>query len=145
MTRLRRRVWHWPLWLLIASAPGAIAQPDPQPPHTAIEVPTAIEVSTPIKVPTAIEVPTPIKVPTPNADSADTQPDSDLSASGPSSDVLSVDALSADALSVDARSADGLLREPAGPSSANGSNAGDDFKPSEEISEDFSISLPVDI
>lgn len=127
MTRLRRRVWHWPLWLLIASAPGAIAQPDPQPPHTAIEVPTAID------------------VPAANADSADTQPDSDLSASGPSSDVLSVDALSADALSVDARSADGLLREPAGPSSANGSNAGDDFKPSEEISEDFSISLPVDI
>lgn len=126
MTRLRRRVWHWPLWLLIASAPGAIAQPDPQPPPTPIEVPTA------------------------NADSADTQPDSDLSASGPSSDVLSVDALSddvlsADAPSVDARSTDGLLREPAGPSSANGSNAGDDFKPSEEISEDFSISLPVDI
>jgi len=127
MTRLRRRVWHWPLWLLIASAPGAIAQPDPQPPHTAIEVPTAID------------------VPAANADSADTQPDSDLSASGPSSDVLSVDALSADALSVDARSADGLLREPAGPSSANASDAGDDFKPSEEISEDFSISLPVDI
>ena len=134
MTRLRRRVWHWPLWLLIASAPGAIAQPDPQPPPTAIEVPT------PIKVPTAIEVPTPIKVPTPNADSADTQPDSDLSASGPSSDVLSDDVLSADA-----RSADELLREPAGPSSANASDAGDDFKPSEEISEDFSISLPVDI
>lgn len=132
MTRLRRRVWHWPLWLLIASAPGAIAQPDPQPPPTAIKVPTAIE------------------VPTANADSADTQPDSDLSASGPSSDVLSVDALSddvlsADAPSVDARSADGLLREPAGPSSANASDAGDDFKPSEEISEDFSISLPVDI
>lgn len=126
MTRLRRRVWHWPLWLLIASAPGAIAQPDPQPPPTPIEVPTA------------------------NADSADTQPDSDLSASGPSSDVLSVDALSddvlsADAPSVDARSTDGLLREPAGPSSANASDAGDDFKPSEEISEDFSISLPVDI
>ena len=121
MTRLRRRVWHWPLWLLIASAPGAIAQPDTQPP------------------------PTPIKVPTPNADSADTQPDSDLSASGPSSDVLSVDALSADVLSADAPSADGLLREPAGPSSANASDAGDDFKPSEEISEDFSISLPVDI
>ena len=127
MTRLRRRVQHWPLWFLIASAPGAVAQPDPQPPSAPIEVPT------------------PIKVPTPNADSADTQPDSDLSASGPSSDVLSVDALSADALSVDARSADGLLREPAGPSSANASNAGDDFKPSEEISEDFSISLPVDI
>ncbi len=126
MTRLRRRVWHWPLWLLIASAPGAIAQPDPQPPPTPIEVPTA------------------------NADSADTQPDSDLSASGPSSDVLSVDALSddvlsADAPSVDARSTDGLLREPAGPSSANASDAGDDFKPIEEISEDFSISLPVDI
>lgn len=116
MTRLRRRVWHWPLWLLIASAPGAIAQPDPQPPPTPIEVPTA------------------------NADSADTQPDSDLSASGPSSDVLSVDAPS-----VDARSTDGLLREPAGPSSANASDAGDDFKPIEEISEDFSISLPVDI
>ena len=132
MTRLRRRVWHWPLWLLIASAPGAIAQPDPQPPHTAIEVPTAID------------------VPAANADSADTQPDSDLSASGPSSDVLSVDALSddvlsADAPSVDARSTDGLLREPAGPSSANASDAGDDFKPIEEISEDFSISLPVDI
>lgn len=126
MTRLRRRVWHWPLWLLIASAPGAIAQPDPQPPPTPIEVPTA------------------------NADSADTQPDSDLSASGPSGDVLSVDALSddvlsADAPSVDARSTDGLLREPAGPSSANASDAGDDFKPIEEISEDFSISLPVDI
>ena len=51
MTRLRRRVWHWPLWLLIASAPGAIAQPDPQPPHTAIEVPTAIDV--PARTPTA--------------------------------------------------------------------------------------------
>ena len=142
MTRLRRRVWHWPLWLLIASAPGAIAQPDPQPPPTAIEVPTAID------------------VPAANADSADTQPDSDLSASGPSSDVLSADALSvdvpsvdvlsddvlsADAPSVDARSTDGLLREPAGPSSANASDAGDDFKPIEEISEDFSISLPVDI
>jgi hypothetical protein len=106
MTWLRRRVRHWPLWLLIASAPGAVAQPDPQPPSAPIEVPTT------------------------NADSADTQPDSDLSTSG-----SSVDALSADA----------LLREPAGPSSANASDGGDDFKPSEEISEDFSISLPVDI
>ena len=112
MTWLRRRVRHWPLWFLIASAPGAVAQPDPQPPSAPIEVPTTIE------------------VPTPNADSADTQPDSDLSTSG-----SSVDALSADA----------LLREPAGPSSANASDGGDDFKPSEEISEDFSISLPVDI
>ena len=106
MTWLRRRVRHWPLWLLIASAPGAVAQPDPQPPSA------------------------PIEVPTPNADSADTQLDSDLSTSG-----SSVDALSADA----------LLREPAGPSSTNASDGGDDFKPSEEISEDFSISLPVDI
>ena len=32
MTWLRRRVWHWPLWLLIASAPGAVAQPDPATP-----------------------------------------------------------------------------------------------------------------
>jgi hypothetical protein len=107
MTWLRRRVRHWPLWFLIASAPGAVAQPDPQPPSAPIEVPTTIEVRTP------------------NADSADTQPDSDLSASG--------------------SSVDALLREPAGPSSANASDGGDDFKPSEEISEDFSISLPVDI
>ena len=118
MTWLRRRVRHWPLWFLIASAPGAVAPPAPQPP------------SAPFEVPTTIEVRTTIDVRTPNADSADTQPDSDLSTSG-----SSVDALSADA----------LLREPAGPSSTNESDGGDDFKPSEEISEDFSISLPVDI
>ena len=104
MTWLPRRVRHWPLWLLwllIPSAPGAIAQPDTKPPST------------------------PIEVPAPNADSADPRPDSGVPESGPSDDAL--------------------LREPAGPSSANESDGGDDFKPSEQISEDFSISLPVDI
>lgn len=119
MTWLTRHVWHWPLWLLIACASGAIAQPDPQtqPPSKTIEVPM------------------PTEVPMPNADSADPRPNSGPSASGPSNDALSDDALPAD----------GPLREPAGPSSAKGSNGGDDFEPSEEISEDFSISLPVDI
>ena len=42
MTWLRRRVRQWPLWFLIASAPGAVAQPDPQPPSAPIEVPTTI-------------------------------------------------------------------------------------------------------
>ena len=104
MTWLPRGFRHWPLWLLwllIPSAPGAIAQPDTKPPST------------------------PIEVPAPNADSADPRPDSDVPESGPSDDAL--------------------LREPAGPSSANESDGGDDFKPSEQISEDFSISLPVDI
>ena len=127
MTWLTRRVWQGPLWLLIACAPGAIAQPDPQPP------------SSPIGGPSPIEVPTTIEVLTQNADSADPQPDSDPSASG-----LSDDALSGDGPD-DALSDDGPLREPAGTSSANSSDGGDDFKPSEEISEDFSISLPVDI
>ena len=142
MTWLTRRVWQGPLWLLIACAPGAIAQPDPQPP------------SSPIGGPSPIEVPTTIEVLTQNADSADPQPDSDPSASGLSDDALSGDGLSGDGLSGDglsgdgpddALSDDGPLREPAGTSSANSSDGGDDFKPSEEISEDFSISLPVDI
>ncbi|GEM_PF-4456327 len=109
MTWLPRRVRHWPLWLLwllIPSAPGAIAQADTKPPTT------------------------PIEVPAPNADSADPRPDSDV----PDSDVPE-----------SGPSDDALLREPAGPSSANESDGGDDFKPSEQISEDFSISLPVDI
>ena len=109
MTWLPRRVRHWPLWLLwllIPSAPGAIAQADTKPPTT------------------------PIEVPAPNAGSADPRPDSDL----PESDVPE-----------SGPSDDALLREPAGPSSANESDGGDDFKPSEQISEDFSISLPVDI
>lgn len=68
---------------------------------------------------------TPIEVPAPDADRAAPGPVGDVPMSGPSDDVL--------------------LRESAEPSNANESDGSDDFKPSEEISEDFSISLPVDI
>lgn len=111
MTRLRRRVWHWPLWLLIASAPGAVAQPDRQPPSTS---------------------PTQIEVPAPNGASADQLPDKQPPDSEP----------------FDKEPSDGaLLREPAAPSSTNNRDDNDEFKPTPdmEISEDFSIPLPVDI